>query len=135
MLMNNTTVGVRIRELLLRHPEGLTIDYISRVTKHPYDCVAPVLQRTYGCYIAEWIDHPNHYHLQVALWKCVPVPANAPSKIKMKNTRPVEEKPTPPAVKVKKVKEVKQKPTPPEKPVYKPQKTVWVNVPSWGQAA
>jgi len=112
--LNNTTVGVRLRSLLLDHPDGLTIDQMSRMIKHPYDCVAPVLHRTYGCYIAEWRDHPDHYHLQVPVWKCVTVPVNAVAKIEMK-------------------KPAKEKPTPAEKPVYKPQKTVWVTVPSWDQ--
>lgn len=108
-LENNKTIGVRLRELLLRHPEGLTINEMTKITKHPYDCISPVLHRTYGCYIAEWRDHPDHYHLQVAVWKCVSVPANAVAKIK----------------------QPKIKPTPVEKPVYKPQKTVWVSVPKW----
>lgn len=111
MAPSKSTVGSRLRDILLKHPDGLTIDQLAKASGHPYDNIAPVLHRTYGCYIASWVDHPEHYHLQRALWKCVTVPVNAVAKIKMKP--------------------VKVKPKPVEKPVYVPQKTVWVKVPPW----
>lgn len=110
-LKSRATVGNRLRSLLLDHPDGLTIDQMSRMTGHPYENVSPVLQHTYGCYISHWIDHPKLYHLEVAVWKCVKVPVNAVAKIKKPKPKPVVA----------------------EKPTHVPQKTVWVTVPPWNQ--
>lgn len=103
--MNGDTAH-RIRALLLQHPEGLTVDTISRALQREYTNIAKRLHNTYGCYVLKWTDRRQ-------VWCCVPVPANA--------VRPAREAPPPKPVKPPKL----------VPPPYKPEKTFWQPVAPW----
>lgn len=141
-------IGEKVRDVLLANPQGLTVREISNLVDSPMDLVIACLRRTYGCYIVNFVPVRSGSRQYNALWCCVAVPANA---IKPKNSkRPVRvvddemakaqkrrnahraaAKKYREKQKLKNAKlkaEAKEKPTQPE---YKPQKTVWVSVPSW----
>lgn len=64
------TTAEKLRVLLLTTPEGMTIRDLSRKTHVTQDLVYSALRRGYGFYIAAYADN-------IALWRCVPVPAHA----------------------------------------------------------
>lgn len=143
-----------VREALLLHPQGLTVRELAKMTGYAQDLLISCLRRTYGCYIADFVISPTGARNFNAIWCCVAVPANATKPLA--SDYPVEivdnkqaeaakkRKASREAAKRERISQqlankrireaAKQKPTLPEKPVYKPQRTVWVNVPSWGQA-
>jgi hypothetical protein len=146
------TISEVTREALLLHPQGLTVRELAKLTGYAQDLLISCLRRTYGCYIADFALSSNGARQFNAIWRCVAVPPNATKPLA--SSFPVEvvdDKETEAAKKRKLKREAakrerisqqlvnkrireaaKQKPTPTE---YKPQRTVWVNVPSWGQAA
>ena len=146
------TISEVVRGALLLHPQGLTVREIAKLTGYAQDLVIACLRRTYGCYIADFTRVSNTRQFS-AIWCCVTVPANAikplssqfpaeviddvkeAADIKMRKAKREAAKRERMMQKLanKKIREAaKKKPTPPE---YKPQRTVWVSVPSWGQAA
>lgn len=149
--MQKPTISEVVRGALLLHPQGLTVRELASMTGYAQDLLISCLRRTYGCYIADFTraKAANHFN---AIWCCVPVPPNATRPLA--SSFPVEivdDKEAQDAKRRKakreadkrerlmqklankKIREaVKKKPTPPE---YKPQKTVWVPVQPWGQAA
>ena len=147
------TISEVTREALLLHPQGLTVRELAKLTGYAQDLLISCLRRTYGCYIADFCRASGSRQFN-AIWRCVSVPPNATKPLA--SDYPVEivdNKQAEAAKKRKAARELakrerisqklankrireaaKQKPTLPEKPVYKPQRTVWVNVPSWGQA-
>lgn len=154
-MAQNKPIGEKVREALLLHPQGLTVRELAGVTEYVQDLLIACLRRTYGCYIAEYRRNANTNQFN-AVWCCVAVPANAvrpvlpdadivddkeASEAKRRKIRLGERKIERAQQKaanerIRKAalaeKAAKKKPTPPE---YKPQRTVWVSVPSWGQAA
>jgi hypothetical protein len=68
--MNGDT-SLRLRALLLQHPEGLDIGTISKTLQREYTNVAKRLHATYGCYVLRWEG-------QRQIWTCMPIPENAP---------------------------------------------------------
>ena len=150
--MPKLTISEVVRGALLLHPQGLTVRELSKLTGYSQDLIISCLKRTYGCYIADFVRSPTGARQFNAVWCCVAVPANV--KKPLASNFPVEivdDKQAEAAKKRKarseadkrerimkklinkKIREaVKEKPTPPE---YKPQRTTWVSVPSWGQAA
>jgi len=146
------TISEVTREALLLHPQGLTVRELAKLTGYAQDLLIACLRRTYGCYIAEFrpvMRGARHFN---AIWCCVAVPANAVKP--MTSDYPVEvvdDKQAQDAKRRKAAREAarrerlsqqlankrireaaKKKPTQSE---YKPQRTTWVTVPSWGQAA
>ena len=104
--MQSKTTGPLLRDILLNHPDGLSVKELSKISGIPYDTAAAALRRTFGCYVASRIKKNNR--IEIAIWKCVVVPENAPELI----TRDAPRKK-------------------PKLPEYKPQKTTWASVPSW----
>lgn len=141
-------IGEKVRDVLLANPQGLTVRDISKLVDSPMDLVLACLRRTYGCYIANFVPVRSGARQYNAVWCCVAVPANAtkpkfsthPVKVvddemakaqKRRNAHRAAAKKYREKQKLKNAKlkaEAKEKPTQPE---YKPQKTVWVSVPSW----
>ena len=150
--MQKLTISEVVRGALLLHPQGLTVRELSKLTGYAQDLIISCLKRTYGCHIADFVRSPTGARQFNAVWCCVAVPANV--KKPLASSFPVEivdDKQAEAAKKRKarseadkrerimkkltnkKIREAaKEKPTPPE---YKPQRTTWVTVPSWGQAA
>lgn len=146
------TISEVAREALLLHPQGLTVRELAKLTGYTQDLLISCLRRNYGFYIAEFVVSPTGARQFNALWRCVPVPANATKPLA--SSFPVEivdDKEAQDAKRRKARREqlrkerlaqqrankrireaAKEKPTQSE---YKPQRTTWVNVPSWGQAA
>lgn len=139
-------IGEKVREILLANPQGLTVREISKILDTTMDLVIACLRRTYGCYIADYKPMNNQKTYVYAVWCCVSVPQNA-QKPKVGFRDEVNEEARRRQAKARKekaearakqqrinaelkaaAKAAKQKPTQPE---YKPQKTVWVSVPSW----
>ena len=142
------TISEVTREALLLHPQGLTVRELAKLTGYAQDLLISCLRRTYGCYIADFKPVVGGARNFNAVWCCVAVPANAikpafsklPVRVvddemaraqKRRNTLRAASKKYREKQKLAKQKAAKEKPTPTE---YKPQRTVWVNVPSWGQA-
>jgi len=145
------TISEVTREALLLHPQGLTVRELAKLTGYAQDLLISCLRRTYGCYIADFVISSSGARQFNAVWRCVPVPANATKPLA--SSFPVEivddkeaqaikrRKAAREAAKQerimqklanKKIREAaKEKPTQPE---HKPLRTTWVNVPSWGQA-
>lgn len=145
--MTKKAIGEVVREALLLHPQGLTVRELAKMTGYAQDLLISCLRRTYGCYIADFTraKAANQFH---AIWCCVAVPPNATKPLASK--LPVEivddreaqdakrRKAQREAAKRERIsqalankrirKAAKEKPTQSE---YKPQKTVWVSVPSW----
>lgn len=141
------TIGEVVREALLLHPQGLTVHELAKMTGYAQDLLISCLRRTYGCYIADFTRAKAANQFR-AIWCCVAVPPNATKPLASKF--PVEivddreaqdakrRKAQREAAKRERIsqalankrirKAAKEKPTQPE---YKPQKTVWVSVPSW----
>jgi hypothetical protein len=146
------TISEVTREALLLHPQGLTVRELAKLTGYAQDLLISCLRRTYGCYIADFVISPTGARQFNAIWRCVAVPVNATKPLASEfPVEIVDDKQAEAAKKRKAAREIakrerlsqqlankrireaaKQKPTPTE---YKPQRTVWVNVPSWGQAA
>ena len=142
------TISEVTREALLLHPQGLTVRELAKLTGYAQDLLIACLRRTYGCYIADFTSSRQFN----AIWRCVAVPPNATKPLASSFPVEVVDDKEADAAKKRKLKReaakrerisqqlankrireaAKQKPTPTE---YKPQRTVWVNVPSWGQAA
>lgn len=145
------TISEVTREALLLHPQGLTVRELAKLTGYAQDLLISCLRRTYGCYIADFALSPNGARQFNAIWRCVAVPPNATKPLASSFPVEVVDDKEADAAKRRKLKReaakrerisqqlankrireaAKQKPTPTE---YKPQRTVWVNVPSWGQA-
>jgi hypothetical protein len=141
-----------VREALLLHPQGLTVRELAKLTGYAQDLLIACLRRTYGCYIADYVVSPNGARQFNAVWCCVAVPPNVVKPLASEFPVEIVDEKQAEAAKKRKAKQeaakrerisqalankrireaAKKKPTHPE---YKPQKTVWVNVPSWGQAA
>lgn len=150
--MQKPTISEVVRGALLLHPQGLTVRELAKLTGYPQDLVIACLRRTYGCYIADFTRLSNTRQYS-AIWCCVTVPPNATkptaskfpanviddvkeaADIKKRKAKREADKRERLMQKLanKRIREAaKEKPTPTE---YKPQRTVWVSVPSWGQAA
>jgi hypothetical protein len=129
--MNGDTAK-QLRNLLLKHPDGLEIWDIARALGREYTNVAKRLHATYGCYVMRWNG-------QRQVWGCVAEPANAPRP-------PYVRKPYVPykperlanackpkresaAARANRAEPITQDIL--EAPAYKPQKTVWVPVAPW----
>lgn len=67
-----------IRELLLKHPDGLTLREMSSITGITIDSLSNSLKRCYGCYVSHWRQARPEHQIMAQVWKCVPVPENAP---------------------------------------------------------
>jgi len=146
------TISEVTREALLLHPQGLTVRELAKMTGYAQDLLISCLRRTYGCYIADFKLASNGSRQFNAIWCCVAVPPNATKPLASSFPVEVVDDKEAEAAKNRKLKReaakrerisqqlankrirqaAKKKPTPTE---YKPQRTVWVNVPSWGQAA
>lgn len=136
-------IGELVREVLLANPQGLTVREISKLVGSPMDLVLACLRRTYGCYIHEFVPAKSGARTYNALWCCVTVPANPIKPAKFEDDLVIDDKQAKQekrdiarraAAKKQRAKQalankkLKEKPTQSE---YKPQKTVWVSVPSW----
>lgn len=143
-------IGEKVREILLANPQGLTVREISKILDTTMDLVIACLRRTYGCYIANFVPVRSGARQYNAVWCCVAVPANAIKPAEFEGAVVVDDKQADAEklaiarraaakkqrakqklanAKIKAAAKVsKEKPTQPE---YKPQKTVWVSVPSW----
>ena len=150
--MQKLMISEVVRGALLIHPQGLTVRELAKLTGYAQDLLIACLRRTYGCYIADFVISPNGSRQFNAVWCCVAVPPNATKPlassfpVEIVDDKEAEEakrrKARREAAKQervmqklanKKIREAaKEKPTVSE---YKPLKTVWVSVPSWGQAA
>lgn len=149
--MQKLTISEVVRGALLLHPQGLTVRELAKLTGYAQDLLISCLRRTYGCYIADFTRSSSGARTFNAIWCCVAVPPNATKPLA--SSSPVEIVDDKEALAAKKRKArneqlkqerilqklankkireaAKEKPTVSE---YKPLKTVWVNVPSWGQA-
>lgn len=67
-----------IRNLLLRNPDGLTLRQISKETGITIESCMNSLRRSYGCYVSHWQESSPEHKILCQVWKCVPVPADAP---------------------------------------------------------
>ena len=123
--MNGNT-SLRLRALLLKHPEGLTIDVISRTLQREYTNVAKRLHATYGCYVLRWEDRRQ-------IWACVPVPPNAikPPHVKAVKAKPVKAQSVKASVRAASAEPLTQSVLDAQPEPYKPQKTVWQYVKPW----
>jgi hypothetical protein len=146
------TISEVTREALLLHPQGLTVRELAKLTGYTQDLLIACLRRNYGFYIAEFKPVVSGARQVNAVWCCVAVPANAikpPASefpVEVVDTKQEEYRKAyrlrRDAAKKERIKQelankrireaAKKKPTQSE---YKPQKTTWVTVPSWGQAA
>ena len=146
------TISEVTREALLLHPQGLTVRELAKMTGYAQDLLIACLRRTYGCYIADFKLASNGSRQFNAIWCCVAVPPNATKPLASSFPVEVVDDKEAEAAKKRKLRReaakrerisqqlankrireaAKKKPTPTE---YKPQRTVWVNVPSWDQAA
>ena len=147
------TISEVTREALLLHPQGLTVRELAKLTGYAQDLLISCLRRTYGCYIADFVISPTGARQFNAVWRCVAVPPNvvkplasefpfeivddkqaeAAKKRKAKREAAMRERISQKLANKRIREAVKQKPTLFSE--YKLQKTTWVNVPSWGQAA
>jgi len=147
------TISEVTREALLLHPQGLTVRELAKMTGYAQDLLISCLRRTYGCYIADFKPVVNGSRNFNALWCCVAVPANATKPAFSKHPVKVVDDEMARAQKRRNIQRaaskryrekqkminnltkelIKEKPTLFSE--YKPQKTTWVNVPSWSQAA
>ena len=145
-------IGELMREVLLANPQGLTVREISKLLGSPMDLVIACLRRTYGCYIREFVPAKSGARTYNAVWCCVAVPANATKPLasdypfevvdikeaedakrrKLKREAAKRERISQQLANKRIREAAKKKPTQSE---YKPQRTTWVTVPSWGQAA
>ena len=150
--MQKLTISEVVRGALLLHPQGLTVRELSKLTGYAQDLLIACLKRTYGCYIADYVTSPTGARQFNAVWCCVAVPANLKKPLASEFPVEIVDEKQAEAAKKRKVKReaamqdrimqklankrireaAKKKPTQPE---YKPQRTVWVSVPSWSQAA
>jgi len=141
-----------VREALLLHSQGLTVRELSKLTGYAQDLLIACLKRTYGCYISDYVVSPNGARQFNAVWCCVAVPPNVVKPLASEFPFEIVDEKQAEAAKKRKAKQeaakrerisqalankrireaAKKKPTQPE---YKPQRTTWVTVPSWGQAA
>jgi hypothetical protein len=69
-------IGIRLRELLLANPQGMTVREISKADGATQDLVISALRRNYGFYISDWQKVTTG--LYRAVWSVVTVPAGAP---------------------------------------------------------
>lgn len=145
------TISEVVRGALLLHPQGLTVRELAKLTGYPQDLVIACLRRTYGCYIADFTRSSSGARTFNAIWCCVAVPANATKPLASSIPAEIVDDKQAEEAKKRKIRKgellieraqqkaankrireaAKKKPTPAE---YKPQRTVWVSVPSWGQA-
>jgi len=73
--MRPTNIGIRLRNLLLANPDGMTTRDISKIDGTPQDIVMSALERNYGFYVGDWEKvSAGKYR---AVWRCVSVPASA----------------------------------------------------------
>jgi len=141
-----------VREALLLHPQGLTVRELAKLTGYAQDLLIACLRRTYGCYIADFKLAANGSRQFNAIWCCVAVPPNATKPLASEYPFEIVDNKEAEDAKRRKLKReaakrerisqqlankrireaAKKKPTQSE---YKPQRTTWVTVPSWGQAA
>jgi len=66
----------QIRALLLLHPEGMTLKHINEVIPGKGHSLYRALKRMPDAYVSHWIDPVGEK--QQAVYKVVPVPADAP---------------------------------------------------------
>ena len=150
--MQKLTISEVVRGALLLHPQGLTVRELSKLTGYAQDLLIACLKRTFGCYIDDYVTSPTGARQFNAVWCCVAVPANLKKPLASEFPVEIVDEKQAEAAKKRKVKReaamqdrimqklankrireaAKKKPTQPE---YKPQRTVWVSVPSWSQAA
>ena len=71
-----TNIGIRLRNLLLANPDGMTTRDLSKIDGTPQDIVMSALERNYGFYVGGWEKAAAGKYR--AVWKCVVVPASAP---------------------------------------------------------
>ncbi|MBU3577553.1 hypothetical protein [Polynucleobacter sp. UK-Kesae-W10] len=121
----NANTSKRLRDLLLKHPEGLDIGTISNALEREYTNVAKRLHATYGCYVKSWNG-------QRQVWACVPEPVNAPRPAYVR--KPYV--PFKPAKLIEKAATRVNRAEPLTQDVlgevpYTPQKTVWQQVKPW----
>lgn len=67
-----------IRDLLLIHKDGLTLRQINGYTGIDISNCSGILKRSYGFYISHWTHISSSKKISAQVWKCVPVPENAP---------------------------------------------------------
>ena len=151
------TISEVVRKVLLENPKGMTVRELAKIAGYTQDKVIACLQRNYGFYISEYIPHPMGYLNVVALWRCVAVPTNPPKppigsliideikadeerrKLAKKEQKQRERllqkranEKIRAAAKAEKERLKKLKAAPDD---YVPEKTTWVKVPSWSEAA
>lgn len=146
--MAQKTISEVTREALLLHPQGLTVRELAKLTGYAQDLLISCLRRTYGCYIADFVISPTGARHFNAIWRCVAVPSNAVKPLASEFPVEIVDDKQAEAAKKRKIKReeakrerisqqlankrireaAKKKPIQSE---YKPQKTVWVTVPSW----
>jgi hypothetical protein len=66
-----------IRDVLLKHPDGLTLREMNSITGITIESLANSLKRCYGCYVSHWRQARPDHKFVAQVWKCVPVPENA----------------------------------------------------------
>ena len=66
-----------IRRALLRHPDGLTLRELNKVTGIAIESCVNSLKRCYGCYVSHWREVSPDRKMLCQVWKCIPVPEGA----------------------------------------------------------
>jgi hypothetical protein len=80
-----------IRDLLAKHPDGLTLRQISKQTGITIDSCINSLKRCYGCYVSHWQESAPDNKMLCQVWKCVSVPENAPKPKKKRTPEQIKE--------------------------------------------
>jgi hypothetical protein len=72
----------KIRELLLRAEDGLTVKQLEQLLQSPDKSLQKTMPNVWGVYIDRWQPAPRGQFASV--WMCVNVPDNIPSPKKKK---------------------------------------------------
>lgn len=72
-------IGVRLRELLLANPQGMSVRELSKADGEPQDIIVAALGRNYGFYIAEYQKVTTSTYRSI--WRVIAVPPNAPMPV------------------------------------------------------
>lgn len=87
--MRPTNIGVRLRELLLANPDGLTTRELSKLDGTPQDVIMGALERNFGFYVGGWEKAVAGKYR--AIWRVVVVPASAPKPMEYAECYDAEE--------------------------------------------
>lgn len=150
-------ISEHLRGTLLENPKGMTVYDLAKATGYSQDKVIGCLQRHYEFYIARYIRNPEGRLYFNAVWCCVQVPKNAkkPSSAalivdelkalaekrrlnkqdKKRQERLLQKRANDKIRAAAKAEKERLKQLKAASPEYVPEKTMWVKVPSWSEAA